>query len=117
MMVSWIDWDRGGVTVMGLTGRFTVGEGTTPLRDAVRQALDRGRNKIVLNLAEVMYINSSDLGELVRALASVRSSGGQLKLSNVQAFTRGLLQVTRLDTVLEVLPDDESAVKSFSEPA
>jgi anti-sigma B factor antagonist len=114
MMVSWIDWDRGGVTVIGLSGRIILGEGRTTLRDAIRQALDRGRNKIVLNFAEVKYIDSSGLGEVVRALASVRSSGGQLKLSSVQAFTRGLLQVTRIDTILEIFPDDESAIKSFA---
>jgi anti-sigma B factor antagonist len=114
MMVNWIDWDRGGVTVIGLSGRITLGEGRTTLRDAIRQALDRGRNKIVLNFAEVQYIDSSGLGELVHALTSVRRSGGQLKLSNLHARIRSLLQITRLDTAFEVFPDDESAVKSFA---
>jgi anti-sigma B factor antagonist len=114
MSLSWIDWDSGEVTVVALTGRLTLGQGTSRLRDAVRQALDRGRNKIVLNLAEVMYVDSSGLGELVHSLTSVRRSGGQLKLSNLQALTRDLIQVTRLYMVFEVFPDDESAVKSFA---
>jgi anti-sigma B factor antagonist len=116
MALSWIDWDTGDVTVVALTGRVTLGEGTSRLRGAVQQALDRGRNKIVLNLSEVMYVDSSGLGELVHSLTSVRRSGGQLKLSNLQALTRDLIQVTRLYTVFEVFPDDESAVNSFNKP-
>ena len=87
------------------------------LQDAVQQALERGRNKIVLNLAEVMYVDSSGLGELVHQLTSVRRGGGQLKLSNLQALTRDLIQITRLYTVFEAFPDDDSAVKSFQHPA
>ena len=117
MALSWIDWDNGDVTVVALTGRITLGEGTSRLRDAVRQALDRGRNKLVLNLAEVMYVDSSGLGELVHALTSVRRGGGQLKLSNLQALMRDLIQVTRLYSVFEVFPDEESAVNSFHQPA
>jgi anti-sigma B factor antagonist len=117
MALSWIDWDTGDVTIVALTGRITLGDGTARLRDAVRQVLERGRNKIVLNLAEVMYVDSSGLGELVHALTSVRRGGGQLKLSNLQALTRDLIQITRLYTVFEAFPDDDSAVKSFDHPA
>jgi len=92
-------------------------EGTSLLQDAVRNILKRGRKKIVLSLANVRYVDSSGLGELLHSLASVRSRGGQLKLSNVQALLRDLLQITRLDTVLEVFPDDESAINSFHQAA
>ena len=117
MALSWIDWDSGDVTVVALTGRITLGEGTSRLRDAVRQTLERGRNKIVLNLAEVVYVDSSGLGELVHALTSVRRGGGQLKLSNLQALMRDLIQITRLYSVFEVFPDEHSAVNSFHQPA
>jgi anti-sigma B factor antagonist len=117
MALSWIDWDSGDVTVVALTGRITLGEGTSRLRDAVRQTLERGRNKIVLNLAEVVYVDSSGLGELVHSLTSVRRGGGQLKLSNLQALMRDLIQITRLYSVFEVFPDEQSAVNSFHQPA
>jgi anti-sigma B factor antagonist len=117
MALSWIDWDSGDVTVVALTGRITLGEGTSRLRDAVRQTLERGRKKIVLNLAEVVYVDSSGLGELVHALTSVRRAGGQLKLSNLQALMRDLIQITRLYSVFEAFPDEQSAVKSFHQPA
>ena len=117
MALSWIDWDSGDVTIVALTGRITLGEGTARLRGAVHQALERGRKKIVLSLREVMYVDSSGLGELVHSLNSVRAGGGQLKLSSLQALTRDLIQITRLYTVFEVFPDDESAIKSFHQPA
>jgi anti-sigma B factor antagonist len=117
MSLSWIDWDTDDVTVIALTGRITLGEGTSRLREAVRQALDRGRNKIVLNLGEVMYLDSSGLGEMVHSLTTVRAEGGQLKLAKLQSLTRDLIRITRLFTVFEVFPDDESAVKSFHQPA
>jgi anti-sigma B factor antagonist len=113
MALSWFDWDSGDVTVVALTGRITLGEGTSRLRDAVRHALDRDRKKIVLNLAEVMYVDSSGLGELVHAMTSVRHGGGHLKLCSLQGLTRDLIQITRLYTVFEVFPDDESAIRSF----
>jgi anti-sigma B factor antagonist len=117
MSLSWIDWDSGDVTIVSLTGRITLGEGTSRLRDAVRQALERGRNKLILNLAEVSYVDSSGLGELVHSLTSVRRGGGQLKLSSLQALTRDLIQITRLYMVFEVFPDDESAINSFHQAA
>lgn len=117
MALSWIDWDTGDVTIVALTGRITLGEGTARLRDAIRQTLERGRNKIVLNFAEVVYVDSSGLGELAHALTTVRASGGQLKLCSLPSMTRDLIQITRLCTVFEVFPDDESAINSFHQPA
>ena len=111
--LSWIDWDNGDVTVIALTGKITLGDGTVRLREAVRQALDRGRNKLILHLGEVLYVDSSGLGEMVHSLKTVRAEGGQLKLAKLQSLTRDLLQVTRLSTVFDVFEDEESAVKSF----
>lgn len=113
MSLSWIDWDSGDVTVVAMTGRITLGEGTARLRDAVRQALERGRNKLVLSFAEVVYVDSAGLGELVHSLNSVRAAGGQLKLCALHGMTKDLIQITRLCTVFEVFPDDESAIGSF----
>jgi anti-sigma B factor antagonist len=111
--LSWIDWDTDDVTVIAMTGRITLGDGTTRLREAVQQVLDRGRNKIILNLAEVLYVDSSGLGEMVHSLKTVRSGGGELKLTNLQSLTRDLIQITRLFTVFDVFDNEETAVKSF----
>ena len=113
MSLSWIDWDVEDVTIVSLTGRITLGEGTTRLREAVRDALNRGRIKIVLNMSEVLYIDSSGLGEMVHAYNLVKGEGGHLKLMKLQGLARDLLQITRLYTVFDVFPDEESAVKSF----
>jgi len=113
MSLTWIDWDNHEVTVIALTGKLTLGEGTARLRDAVREALDRGRNKIVLHMGEVMYVDSGGLGEMIHSLTTVRAQGGQLKLAKLQSLARDLIQITRLYTVFEVFPDEEAAVRSF----
>ena len=117
MSLSWIDWDSGEVTVIAFTGRITLGEGTSRLREAVKETVDRGRKLIVLNLGEVAYVDSAGLGELVHAFNFVRAAGGQLKLSKLQQLARDLIQVTRLYTVFDVHPDDEAAIKSFFKAA
>ena len=117
MTLSWVDWDIDDVTVISLTGRITLGEGTARLRDAVKQVLERGRNKIILHMGEVMYIDSSGLGELVQSHTRVMAAGGQLKLVKVQQLARDIIQITRLFTVFEVHPDEETAVKSFQRSA
>ncbi len=117
MSLSWIDWDSGDVTVIALTGRITLGEGTSRLREAVKTAMERERLCLVLNLGEVMYIDSSGLGELVHSHNLVKAAGGQLKLSKLQQLARDLIQITRLYTVFDVYPDDDSAIKSFSAAA
>lgn len=103
-----------GVTIVDLAGRITLGEGSVTLRDAVRELLNRGQKKILLNLADVSYIDSSGIGELVSGFTTVTNQGGQLKLLNLTKKVHDLLQITKLYTVFEVHTDEPSAIRSFS---
>lgn len=102
-----------GVTVVDLSGRITLGEGSVILRDTVRDLLSKGNKKILLNLGEVNYIDSSGIGELVSAFTTVRNQGGDLKLLNLTRKVHDLLQITKLYTVFDVKDDEAGAVKSF----
>lgn len=103
-----------GVTVLDCSGRITLGEGSVTLRDTVRELLGKGQKKILLNLADVNYIDSSGIGELVSAFTTVRNQGGELKLLNLTKKVHDLLQITKLYTVFDVKDDEASAVKAFS---
>jgi anti-sigma B factor antagonist len=102
-----------GVTILDLSGRITLGEGSVTLRDAVRDLLTKGSKKILLNLADISYIDSSGIGELVSAFTSVKNAGGELKLLNLTHKVKDLLQITKLYTVFDVWDDEASAVTSF----
>ena len=103
-----------GVTILDLSGRITLGEGSVVLRDTVRDILGKGNKRILLNLGEVNYIDSSGIGELVSAFTTVRNQGGELKLLNLTKRVRALLQITKLLTVFDITDDEASSLKSFS---
>ena len=103
-----------GVTIVDLSGRITLGEGSVILRDSVRELLGKGNKKILLNLGDVNYIDSSGIGELVSAYTTVKNQGGELKLLNLTKKVHDLLQITKLYTVFDVKDDEAAAVKSFS---
>ena len=103
-----------GITIVDCSGRITLGEGSVTIRDAVRELLSKGHKKILLNLGDVSYIDSSGIGELVSAFTTVRNQGGELKLLNLTKKVHDLLQITKLYTVFDVKEDEASAVKSFS---
>jgi anti-sigma B factor antagonist len=103
-----------GVTIVDLSGRITLGEGSVTLRDTVHDLLSKGQKKILLNLDEVNYIDSSGIGELVSAFTAARKQGGELKLLNLTKKAHDLLQITKLYTVFDVRNDEAEAVKSFS---
>src|ERR1700678_1411001 len=103
----------GGVTIVDLSGKITLGEGGVTLREEVRKLLANGSKEIVLNLAEVNYIDSSGLGELVSAYTAVKNAGGELKLINLTSKVRDLLVITKLVTVFDVKDDEATAVSSF----
>jgi anti-sigma B factor antagonist len=105
--------DAGEVTVMDLSGRLTLGDASAQLRQALRELLDSGHKKIVLNLGQVGYIDSSGLGELVSSFTTVKNNGGQLKLVNLTDKVNDLLTVTKLYTVFEIHSDEGAAVQSF----
>jgi len=102
-----------GVTIVDCSGRITLGEGSVVMRDVVKDLLGKGQKKILLNLGDVNYIDSSGIGELVAAFTTVRNQGGELKLLNLTKKVHDLLQITKLYTVFDVKDDDTSAVKAF----
>lgn len=115
MSLQFIDMDVGGVTIIQLIGRITLGQGTQRLRQAFDEVMGRGRLQILLNLDEVMYVDSSGLGELVSARKKVLEAGGAVKLMKPKQIMRDLIQVTHLYTIFEVFPDERSALASFGE--
>ena len=102
-----------GVTVLDLSGKITLGEASGKLRSAVQDALS-GSKKILLNLADVNYIDSAGLGELVSAYTTVKNAGGELKLLNLTKKVRDLLVITKLLTVFDVKDNEAEALKAFS---
>jgi anti-sigma B factor antagonist len=103
----------GDVTVIDMDGRITLGEGSALLRDMVREKLGTGHKKIVLNLAGIIYIDSTGLGELVSGYRLVKSEGGDIKLLNLNKKVTDLLQITKLYTVFDIHNQEEKAVASF----
>jgi|SRR5256885_13378046 len=103
-----------GIMIVDLSGRITLGEGSVILRETVRDLLGKGNKKILLNLGDVSYIDSSGIGELVSAYTTVRKEGGELKLLNLTKKVHDLLQITKLYTVFDVKDDETSAVKAFA---
>lgn len=102
-----------GVTVLDLSGRITLGEGSVQLRDAIRDLIGKGSKNILLNLGDVNYIDSSGLGELVSAFTTSKNQGAQLKLLNLTKKVHDLLQLTKLYTVFDIYDDEATAIGSF----
>jgi anti-sigma B factor antagonist len=102
-----------GVAIVDCSGRITLGEGSVVLRDTVKDLLAKGQKKILLNLGEVNYIDSSGIGELVSAYTTCKNQGGELKLLNLTKKVHDLLQITKLYTVFDVKDDEAAAVKAF----
>ncbi len=103
-----------GISVLDLSGRITLGEGSVVLRDCIRDLLTKGEKHILLNLGEVNYIDSSGIGELVSAYTSVRNQGGELKLLNLTKKVHDLLQITKLYTVFDIKDDEPTALAAFA---
>lgn len=102
-----------GVTVVDLNGRIVLGEATTTLREVLQNLVGQGQKKILLNLGDVSYIDSSGLGALVSGYTTLTGQAGQLKLLNLTKKVHDLLQITKLLTVFEVYSDESTAVRSF----
>lgn len=103
-----------GITIVDLSGRITLGEGSVVLRDTIRDLIGKGDRRILLNLGDVTYIDSSGIGELVSAFTTVRNQGGELKLLNLTKKVHDLLQITKLYTVFDVKDDEANAISSFT---
>ncbi|MGA7829562.1 MAG: STAS domain-containing protein [Terracidiphilus sp.] len=102
-----------GVVILDLSGRITLGEGSVQLRDAVRGLISKGQKSILLNMAEVNYIDSSGLGELVSAFTSAKNQQADVKLLKLTKKVHDLLQLTKLYTVFDIKDDEASAIASF----
>jgi anti-sigma B factor antagonist len=102
-----------GVVIVDLSGRITLGEASGKLRDTVRDLLSKGNKKILLNLGDVTYIDSSGLGELVSSYTTAANQGAKVKLLNVQKKVDDLLQITKLYTVFDSFTDESKAVGSY----
>ena len=102
-----------GVTVLDLSGRITLGEGSVQLRDAIRELIGKGSKNILLNLGDVNYIDSSGLGELVSAYTTARNQSAGLKLLSLTKKVHDLLQLTKLYTVFDIFDDEASAIASY----
>jgi len=102
------------ITVLDLKGKMTLGEGDELLKDKVNSLVNQGHKKIVLNLAEVPYIDSAGLGEVVRTYTTVSRQGGSLKLLNLTKRIEDLLSITKLLTVFETFDTEAEAIKSFA---
>jgi anti-sigma B factor antagonist len=107
----------GDVTIIDMGGKMTLGEGDELLRDKVNSLIQQGQKKIVLNLAEVPYIDSAGLGEIVRTYTTVSRNGGSLKLLSLTKRIQDLLSITKLLTVFETFESEADAVRSFSTSA
>ena len=103
----------GDVTILDLSGEVRIGDSSVALRDALKRLADGGKNKLLLNLAGVKYIDSSGIGELIARYTTVTRQGGQLKLLNLTDRIRNLLVITKLLTVFDHYEDEAEALKSF----
>jgi len=104
----------GDVTILDLAGKVTIGEGSVALRNAIRRLLGEGKNKILLNLGGVGYIDSSGIGELVSSFTAVNKEGGTLKLLNLTQKIQDLLAITKLLTVFDVYDAEGDALSSYN---
>jgi anti-sigma B factor antagonist len=104
----------GGVTIVDLSGRITLGEASVAVRDVINDLMGKGNKKVLLNLRDVDYIDSSGIGLLVSSFTTVRSQGGQLKLVNLSKRIGDLLKITKLYSLFDIKDDEAAAVASFS---
>jgi anti-sigma B factor antagonist len=114
MGLEHFEWEVGNVTVLHLSGSITLGEGTRKFRKLVRDTLDSGKKNILLNMSEVVYLDSSGLGELVAAYTTSKNTGGTLKLMKLTQRVQDLVQLTKVYRIFEVFKDEDTAVRSFT---
>jgi anti-sigma B factor antagonist len=112
-MVNLTERQAGDVTILDMDGKVTIGEGSVALRTKIRDLLGQGKNKILLNLGGVSYVDSSGIGELVSSYTTVRNQNGALKLLNLTEKIQDLLAITKLLTVFEVFENEGDALASF----
>jgi len=115
MNMTIITRQAGDVAIVDISGRIVLGEESAALRNLVCDLTSRGHKKILFNLGDVTYIDSSGLGHLVSAFTSVRKQGGELKLLNLTKKVQDVMQITKLYTVFDITDDEAAAVRSFAQ--
>jgi anti-sigma B factor antagonist len=122
-MLEYKNRQQGEVTIVDLSGRISVGVAMAfgpgsglVLGDVIRELAKKGQKRILLNLKNVKYIDSSGVGDLVRSVTTLRQQGGDLKLLSPAPMVLEVLRITCLDRIFEIKDDESSAVRSFSEP-
>lgn len=115
MGTKWKTRRVGDVTVVDAEGRITMGDGSSTLRETIRDLAAAGNKNVVLNLAEISYVDSSGIGELVAGLGPLSKEGGALKLLNPSKRVRDLLEMTRVLTLFQVFDNEDAAVRSFAQ--
>ncbi len=105
--------DVEGIAILDIAGKITLGEGSSAVRDAIRDINVSGQNKILLNLSEVSYIDSAGMGELISAYTSTTNRGGTIKLLGLTKRVKDLLQITKLYTVFDIHEEESHAIRSF----
>ncbi len=113
MALEYFDWEVEDVLVIHLSGPITLGPATRKFRQLIQDTLEAGKKKIVLNMAEVYYIDSSGLGELVAAYTAATRRGGKLKLMKLTQRVQDVVQLTKVYRIFEVFNDEDTAVRSF----
>ena len=113
MALTIVSREVDGVTVLDLSGRITLGEGSVQLRDAIRGLIGKGKKSVLLNMGDVSYIDSSGLGELVSAYTTAKNQQGEVKLLNLTRKVHDLLQLTKLYTVFDIYDDETHAITAF----
>jgi anti-sigma B factor antagonist len=104
---------KGDVVILDLKGKILIGDGIDVLRDTINNTISEQETQVLLNFAEVPYLDSTGLGEVVRSYTSIKKAGGVVKIVNLTNKVRDLLSVTKLITVFDTFEDEEKAIKSF----
>ena len=104
----------GPVSIVDLRGNIGLGAASLTLRHTIRDLIESGRTKIVLNFSQVDLIDSAAVGELAGAYLPVKTKGGALKFLNPTKNVHRVLQISQLDKVFEVYTDEQMAIQSFS---
>jgi len=104
---------NGDVVILDIKGKILFGEGVEDLRQEIQKMVDSGEKKVLMNFADVPYLDSTGLGEVIRCYTTMKKNGGDIKIINLTNNVRDLLSVTKLITVFETYNNEEEAVKSF----
>ena len=102
-----------GVTILDLSGDIQMGQGNDYLHRTIHSLIDEGTKKVLVNLANIRYIDSSGLGELVSGFTTMEKAGGELKLLNLTQRVSELMMITKLLTVFDTFDDERMAIASF----